>query len=89
VSAEVVREVSQALMASDVMLTDNPELLMSEVAELSVASRLRAESDDALVARVRRLTDAEMGLLDLYYFDRLSISEIACVTGSTEAGISL
>jgi len=88
VPAEIVREVSQALLASDVVLTDNLELLMSEVAEMSVASRLWAENDDALIVRFRRLTEAEKELLYLYYFDQLPISEIVRVTGSTEAGIS-
>ncbi|MFK3984871.1 sigma-70 family RNA polymerase sigma factor [Micromonospora sp. NPDC050397] len=88
VPAEVVREVSQALLVSDTVLTDNLELLLQDVAEMSIASQLWVENDDPLIGRFRRLAAEEKELLYLYYFDQFPKSEIALAVDLSEVEVS-
>jgi DNA-directed RNA polymerase specialized sigma subunit len=88
VPTKVVGEVSQALRASDAVLTDNLELLLQDVTAMSIAARQWADSDDALVRQLRRLSAEEKELLYLFYFDELPMPEIARITCSPEADVS-
>ncbi|MDI6097829.1 sigma-70 domain-containing protein [Actinoplanes sp. NEAU-A12] len=88
VSVEVVREVAQALIASDALFTEHLDLLMQDVVDLSVASREWDDNDDVLVRRFRRLSREEQEVLYLFYFDQFPIEEIARVTDASEADVS-
>lgn len=88
VPVEIVREVAQAFLASDALLTDHLDLLIQDVIDLSLAAGEWADSDDALVQRFRRLSEDERELLYLFYFDQFPMTEIARVTGSSEAEAS-
>jgi DNA-directed RNA polymerase specialized sigma subunit len=88
VKVEVVREVNQALLASDTLLTDDFELLLQDVVGMSVATRLWVDNDDVLVARFRRLSPSEQELLFLFYYDQFPPPEIARLTGLPEPTIS-
>lgn len=88
VKVEVVREVNQALLASNTLLTDDFELLLQDVVGMSVATRLWAENDDVLVARFRQLSPSEQELLFLFYYDQFPPPEIARLTGLPEPDIS-
>ncbi|BCJ42668.1 hypothetical protein GCM10010168_05900 [Actinoplanes ianthinogenes] len=88
VPVEVVREVAQAFVASDVLYTEHLDLLMQDVIDMSLASREREGGDSNLVRRLRRLSGVDQELLYLFYFDQFTISEIAEVTRSSEADVS-
>ena len=88
VLVEVVREVAQALVASDALFTEHLDLLMQDVIDMSVASREWDDNDDALVRRFRRLSPGEREILYLFYFDQFPINEIARATDTSEADVS-
>ncbi|WP_306210967.1 sigma-70 family RNA polymerase sigma factor [Actinoplanes sp. RD1] len=85
---EAVRQVAQALSAGDTVLTDNLDLLMQEVIDISVVSTEWMDSDSALVRRFRRLSEESKELLYLHYFDELPLNEVARLTDATEADVS-
>ncbi|MGX7676598.1 sigma-70 family RNA polymerase sigma factor [Plantactinospora sp. DSM 117369] len=89
VPVEVVREITQALMASDAIFTEHLDLLMQDVIDLSFAVREWADSDDPLVRRFRRLSPEEQEVLYLFYFDKFPMAEIARFTGDSEAEVSV
>lgn len=88
VPVEVVREVAQALIASDALFTEHLDLLMQDVIDMSVASREWDDNDDGLVRRLRRLSWEEREILYLSYFDQFPVDEIARVTDTSEADVS-
>jgi DNA-directed RNA polymerase specialized sigma subunit len=85
---EIVREVSQALLASHTALSDNLEFLLQDAVEISSGSQLWADTDDLLVGRFRKLPEDEKELLYLHYFDQISIREIAEITRLLEGEVS-
>ena len=80
---EKVRTVSQALLASDAVLTDNFEYLFGDAVTPGSAPD-SWENDDVLVSRFRQLSEGEKELLYLYYIDQIPTAEIAEITGLPE-----
>ncbi|MFI5494604.1 sigma-70 family RNA polymerase sigma factor [Actinoplanes sp. NPDC051859] len=89
VPVEVVREVTQALVASDALFTEHLDLLMQDVIDLSLVVREWENNDDPLVRRFRKLAPEEQEVLYLFYFDKFPTAEIARVTGESEGEVSI
>jgi DNA-directed RNA polymerase specialized sigma subunit len=88
VKVDVVRDVNQALLVSDTILTEDFELLLQDVVGMNVATHILADNDNVLVARFRQLAPFEQELLFLVYYDQFPITEVARLTGLSEADIS-
>jgi len=89
VPVEVVREVTQAFVASDAIFTERLDLLMQDVIDMGLATQEWVDNDDPVVKRFRRLSAEEQEILYLFYFDKFPMAEIAALIGLSEAEVSV